>query len=81
MRLFTNYESLPEDGIFRAAEMTFDNTSTVFFDPFWIDGIRLGNGNTPDFWLADDRSPRSVELFGPLKETTWLPTRGPGDSV
>lgn len=48
MRLFTNSESIPEDGIFRAAEMTFNDTYTVFFDPFWIDGIRLGTGNTPD---------------------------------
>lgn len=48
MRLFTNRESVPQDGIFRAAEMTLANGSTVFFDPFWIDGIRLGTGNTPD---------------------------------
>jgi hypothetical protein len=30
MRLFTNNESVPEDGIFRAAEMTFEDTYTVF---------------------------------------------------
>jgi hypothetical protein len=71
MRLFTNNESAPDDGIFRAAEMTFDNTHTIFFDPFWPDGIRLGTGNTPDLWLAEDRSQRLQEAFGPLKETTW----------
>jgi hypothetical protein len=74
MRLFTNSESAPDDGIFRAAEMTFEDTYTVFFDPFWIDGIRLGTGNTPDLWLAEHRSPRLQEAFGPLKETSWLPT-------
>jgi hypothetical protein len=74
-RLFTNNESVPEDGIFRAAEITFEDIYTVFFDPFWIDGIRLGTGNTPDLWLAEDRSPRLQELFGPLKETVWLPGR------
>jgi len=68
-------ESVPEDGIFRAAEMTFEDTCTVFFDPCWRDGIRLGTGNTPDLWLAEHRSPRFQELFGPLKETTWLPAR------
>lgn len=73
MRLFTNRESVPEDGIFRAAELTFDNICTVFFDPSWIDGIRLGTGNTPDLWLAQDRSPGIEELFGPLKEATWRP--------
>jgi hypothetical protein len=73
MRLFTNNESVPEDGVFRAAEMTFEDTCTVFFDPCWTDGIRLGTGNTPDLWLAEHRSPRLQELFGPLKETTWLP--------
>jgi hypothetical protein len=75
MRLFTNNESVPEDGIFRAIEMTFEDTYTVFFDPFWIDGIRLGTGNTPDLWLAEHRSPRFQQLFGPLEETTWLPAR------
>lgn len=75
MRLFTNRESVPQDGIFRAAEMTFDNFSTVFFDPFWIDGIRLGTGNTPDLWLAEHRSPQFQELLGPPEETTWLPAR------
>ena len=75
MRLFTNNESVPEDGIFRAVELTFEAAYTVFFDPFWIDGIRLGTGNTADLWLAEDRSPRFRELFGPLKETTWLPAR------
>jgi hypothetical protein len=74
LRLFTNNESVPEDGIFRAAEMTFEGAYTVFFDPFWIDGIRLGTGNTPDLWLAEHRSPRLQEVFGPLKETSWLPT-------
>lgn len=75
LRLFTNRESVPRDGIFRAVEMTFDNSSTVFFDPFWIDGIRLGTGSTSELWLAEDRSPRLEERFGPLKETTWLPTK------
>lgn len=75
MRLFTNNESVPNDGIFRAAEMTFEDTYTVFFDPFWIDGIRLGTGNTPDLWLAEHRSPRAQEVFGPIKETSWRPTR------
>jgi hypothetical protein len=74
VRLFTNNESVPDDGIFRAAEMTFEDTYTVFFDPFWIDGIRLGTGNTPDLWLAEHRSPRLQEVFGPLRETSWLPT-------
>jgi hypothetical protein len=32
MRLFTNNESAPKDGIFRAAELTFGNACTVFFD-------------------------------------------------
>jgi hypothetical protein len=72
MRLFTNNESVPEDGIFRAAEMTFEDACTVFFDPFWADGVRLGVGNTPDLWLAEHRSSRLQELFGPLKESTWL---------
>jgi hypothetical protein len=53
--------------------MMFGNTSTVFFDPMLIDGIRLGTGNTADLWLADHRSPRLQELFGPLKETTCQP--------
>lgn len=75
MRLFTNNESVPEDGIFRAAEMTFEDAGTVFFDPFWTDGVRLGTGNAPDLWLAEHRSPRLQELFGPLKETTWPPAR------
>ncbi len=75
VRLFTNNESVPDEGIFRAAEMTFEDTYTVFFDPFWIDGIRLGTGNTPDLWLAEHRSPRLQEVFGPLKETIWLPGR------
>ena len=75
MRLFTNNESDPEDGVFRAAEMTFEGGCTVFFDPFWADGIRLGTGNSPGLWLAGHRSPRLLELFGPLKETTWLPAR------
>lgn len=75
MRLFTNNESAPEDGIFRAAEMEFDEVHTVFFDPFWIDGIRLGTGNTPDLWLAEHRTPRLQEAFGLLKEITWSPTR------
>lgn len=75
VRLFTDNESVPEDGIFRAAEMTFEDTYTVFFDPFWIDGIRLGTGNTSDLWLAEHRSPRLREVFGPLNETFWRPTR------
>lgn len=75
MRLFTNRESVLRDGIFRAAEMTFDNNSTVFFDPSWMDGIRLGTGNSSELWLAEDRSPRLEERFGPLKETIWLPAK------
>jgi hypothetical protein len=75
MRLFTNNESVPEDGIFRAAEMTFEDACTVFFDPFWTDGIRLGTGNAPDLWLAEHRSPRRQEIFGPLKETTRRPAQ------
>ena len=73
MRLFTNNEPVPEDGIFRAVEMTFNDTCTMFFDPFWIDGIRLGAGNTPDLWLAEHRAPRLQDAFGPRQETTWRP--------
>ena len=73
VRLFTNDESVPGEGIFRAAEMTFEDTSTVFFDPFHVDGIRLGTGNASDLWLAEHRSPRLHDVFGPLKETIWLP--------
>jgi hypothetical protein len=73
MRLFTNNESIPDDGIFRAAEMTFADTYTVFIDPFWIDGIRLGTGDASGAWLADHRTPRFEELFGPLQVTTWQP--------
>jgi hypothetical protein len=71
VRVFTNNESVPEAGIFRAAEMTFENTSIVFFDPFWIDGVRLGAANAADRWLAEHHTPRFQELFGPLRESTW----------
>lgn len=71
LRLFTNNESVPDEGVFRAAEMTFENNSTVFIDPFWIEGIRLGTGNTPDLWLAEHRSDWGLRLFGPLEETLW----------
>lgn len=71
MRLFTNDESVPEDGVFRAAEMTFADTYQVFIDPFWIDGIRLSSGAAPDSWLTEQHSPRTQELFGHLREISW----------
>src|SRR5262245_37685234 len=71
LRLFTNNESVPDEGIFRAAELTFQDRYTVFFDPFWVDGLRLGVGDVADRWLAEARSARHERLFGILQETTW----------
>ncbi|MEV5575287.1 hypothetical protein AB0L06_35060 [Spirillospora sp. NPDC052269] len=71
MRLFTNDQSVPEDGVFRAAEMTFADTYRVFIDPFWGDGIRLSSGATPDSWLAEQRSPDHEGIFGSLREFSW----------
>ncbi|WP_051366095.1 hypothetical protein [Hamadaea tsunoensis] len=73
MRLFTNNEAVPEAGIFRAAELAFDNGSVVFFDPFWIDGIRIGTTAAADLWLAEHHAPPLQAAFGLLQETTWRP--------
>jgi hypothetical protein len=69
--LFTNDESIPNEGIVRAAEMTFHDCFTVFFDPFWTDGRRLGTANAADHWLADDRTARHKQLSGAFWQTRW----------
>lgn len=74
LRLFTDNESVPGNAIFRAAEITFGH-HTVFFDPMWVDGIRLSTGPAPREWLTEERSARRQELFGLLKETIWWPAR------
>ncbi|MEV6872290.1 hypothetical protein [Amycolatopsis sp. NPDC051128] len=73
MRLFVNDESDPERGIYRAAELMFEGAE-ILFDPFYLDGVRIGTSGTADVWLEDHRGEQMTARFGPLREVRWSPT-------